>query len=254
MRFTSAHSRLISLKLVLAAAVAVTCLIGCSSTKITDRHQLVTGKLPRPAHIWIYNFADTAHELPMDFALAGTNTALQLAEAGERSQQIGLIIETNLVAAINGMGLSAVPLEPDVPVAIKDLMIQGYLLSAKHAENSDNADNAEEDSPTRRTRRGGGGNASKLVVAVECYQMTESGMRQLEYSTVNTGGGKGSSGTSDLSGLLGHRNPLGRIFSSVMPSPKEKNDDSQVVKRAETVAKEIASALKQDFQQQDWLK
>lgn len=38
--------------------------VGCASSKSTS-HPLVVGKkLPRPGHIWVYNFAATLTEIP----------------------------------------------------------------------------------------------------------------------------------------------------------------------------------------------
>ena len=54
--------------LCLAAVVVVT---GCASTKITNHEVLVTDLSPRPATIWVYNFAATADEVPDNSALVG---------------------------------------------------------------------------------------------------------------------------------------------------------------------------------------
>ena len=54
---------------------------GCASTKVTNRQQLVTGRLPRPARIWVYDFAATARDVPADSALAGTLANVQSATA-----------------------------------------------------------------------------------------------------------------------------------------------------------------------------
>ena len=45
-------------------------LAGCASTKITNREQLVTGPIPRPGTIWVYDFAATAADVPTNSALA----------------------------------------------------------------------------------------------------------------------------------------------------------------------------------------
>ena len=42
--------------------LALLVIAGCASTKIDSRNELVTQKLPRPAHIWVHNFAATPAE------------------------------------------------------------------------------------------------------------------------------------------------------------------------------------------------
>ena len=39
--------------------LALLVVAGCAKTKITSRGELVTDQLPRPAHIWVYDFAAT---------------------------------------------------------------------------------------------------------------------------------------------------------------------------------------------------
>ena len=55
---------------VLAMVVAT----GCASTKVIGRERLVTEQLPRPGHIWVYDFAATPREVPAGSALAGQPT------------------------------------------------------------------------------------------------------------------------------------------------------------------------------------
>ena len=52
---------------VLALAVAA----GCASTKVIGREEYRGEKIPRPAHILVYDFAATTAEVPADSALAG---------------------------------------------------------------------------------------------------------------------------------------------------------------------------------------
>jgi hypothetical protein len=48
---------------------ALLAIVGCAKTKITDREQIVTGKLPRPATLWVYDFAATPADLPIHTSL-----------------------------------------------------------------------------------------------------------------------------------------------------------------------------------------
>src|SRR3990172_5683374 len=62
-------------------------LAGCASTKVTEREQDVTGQIPRPANVWVYDFVATAGDVPADSAFASQpdldttpQTAEQLAQ------------------------------------------------------------------------------------------------------------------------------------------------------------------------------
>ena len=56
---------------VLALAVAA----GCASTKVVDREEYRGEKIPRPGHIWVYDFAATPADVPTESALSGEITA-----------------------------------------------------------------------------------------------------------------------------------------------------------------------------------
>jgi hypothetical protein len=73
---------------------------GCASTEITSRDRLVTERLPRPAHIWVYDFAATAADVPAYSALAGQNSedaASQTAEHMETGQQPRILDEVRFL-------------------------------------------------------------------------------------------------------------------------------------------------------------
>jgi hypothetical protein len=44
---------------------------GCASTKVTNRQQYVSGPVPRPDTILVYDFAATPADIPPYSALAG---------------------------------------------------------------------------------------------------------------------------------------------------------------------------------------
>ena len=101
---TTCLLKLSTLVLGLFALVAIT---GCASTKITDREQLVTGPLPKPAHIWVYDFVATPDDVPANSALAGEDldTTPQTEEQIAEGKKLGAAMATELVAAINKMGM-----------------------------------------------------------------------------------------------------------------------------------------------------
>lgn len=223
------------------AGLAALLLTGCASTKTADRQQLVTGKIPKPATIWVYNFANTAQEAPMGSIFAGADTAPQSDDTAKLNQEIGSIIATELVTDINTTGMHAELFTPGSHVAVNDLMIQGYLLTV------------DQGSEAKRVLVGFGDGASSLAVAVEGYQMTETGMRKLGYGTVDAGGGKSPGAALGAVTFLATKNPAGLIISGGMHIYGEKSGSAKVTGRAKATAKEIADALKKRFQEQGWI-
>src|SRR5215510_1687048 len=113
---------------------AIVVAAGCATTQVSNRQQLVTGQLPRPDHIWVYDFATTAADVPVDSTLAGQYSAgatPQTAEQIALGRQLGAQIAAELVEQIRGMGLPAAQVGPGTMLWINDLVIRGYLLSVQ---------------------------------------------------------------------------------------------------------------------------
>ena len=76
---------------IILCLLALLMIAGCASTKITGRDEIVTGKLPRPYTIWVYDFAATPADVPDESALAG-QTAKEIADVlKKRFQEQGWI-------------------------------------------------------------------------------------------------------------------------------------------------------------------
>ncbi|MEW6584674.1 MAG: DUF4410 domain-containing protein [Nitrospirota bacterium] len=218
---------------------------GCASTKVTSREQLVTEQLPRPAHIWVYDFAATAADLPVDSALAGQHSGdatSQTAEHIATGRELGVQIAAQLVEEIRGMGLPAEHVVPGTAQLINDIVIRGYLISF------------DEGDATKRVAIGFGSGSSELRVAVEGFQMTAEGLRKLGSGTTASGGSKSPGTAVGVAGLLATHNPAGLIVSTGMKVYGEKSGSSKVEGRAKQTAKEIANVLKERFKQQGWIK
>src|SRR5271166_4871378 len=78
-----------------ACLSALIILAGCASTQDTNRQELVSGNIPRPAQIWVYDFAATPADVPPESALAGQasggaapQTAQQIAEGRKLGSEI----------------------------------------------------------------------------------------------------------------------------------------------------------------------
>ena len=217
---------------------------GCASTKITDREQLVTGPLPRPATIWIYDFVATPDDVPANSALAGEDldptpqTAGQIAEG----KKLGLQIASELVAEINGMGMSAELATKATKPKINDISIRGYLLSIK------------EGNMAERVAIGFGAGKSSMSTMVEGYQMTAHGERKLGSGEVQAGGNSSPGMVLGVATFLATKNPAGLIINAGVQTYGEASGNDAVTGRAKATAKEIANQLKIRFKEEGWIK
>lgn len=243
---TQTMKTLRSLKLTPLASCLLVVLFaaGCASTKVSNREQLVTGHIPQPGNIWVYDFVATAADVPTNSALAGesdVDTTPQTAEEIAEGKKLGDQIAKELVADITGMGMPATVATAETKPQINDIVIRGYLLSVK------------EGSAAKRVVVGFGSGASGLSTLVEGYQMTAQGLRKLGYGTVNAGGGKSPGAVLGVATFLVTKNPAGLIVSGGMHAYGEASGSSTVEGRAKATAKEIADVLKKRFQEQGWI-
>jgi len=223
---------------------ALLVIAGCASTKITDRQQLVTEKLPRPAQVWVYDFAATAADLPTDSALAGQYSqgdTGQTAEHIETGRKLGAQIAAELVEQIRGMGMPAEHAMTGTTPQINDLVFRGYLISF------------EEGSAAKRVGIGLGSGKSELKVAAEGFQMTAQGLRKLGSGSSDAGGGKSPGAAVGAATFIATANPAGLIVSGGMKLYGETSGSSKIEGRAKATAKEIADILKQRFKDQGWI-
>lgn len=233
------------LAIIIPCLIAMVVAAGCASTRVTDREQVVTGQLPRPAHIWVYDFAATPEDLPAHSSLAGQyseHSTPQTAEHIAEGRKLGAEIEKELVDLIRGMGMPAEHAVAETKPQINDLVIQGYILSF------------DEGDPKKRVGIGLGSGASDLKVAAEGFQMTAQGLRKLGGGSTDAGGSKTPGAAVGAASLIATHNPLGLIVGTGMKVHGEKSGSSKVEGRAKQTAKEIADVLKKRFQVQGWIK
>jgi len=216
--------------------------VGCASTKVSNRQELVTGQLPRPNEIWVYDFAATAAEVPAGSGIAGqVADASQTPEELATGRQLGAEIAAQLVQEIQSMGMPAARAGAGTMPQINDIVIRGYLVSV------------HEGSAAERVAIGFGAGASELKTAVEGFQMTPQGLRKLGSGTLDSGGSKTPGAALGLVTFAATANPAGLIVSTGMKVYGEASGSSKVEGRAKATAKEIADVLKQRFQQQGWI-
>jgi hypothetical protein len=217
---------------------------GCAKTKITSNNEPVTEKLPRPAHIWVYDFVATDTDVPDHSAFAGHNSEHSTPQTGHQidtGRKLGALIAKELVAHIRDMGLQSERGSTETKPQINDIVLHGYLLSIVEGD------------AKKRVLVGFGAGESELKVAAEAFQMTAQGLRKLGSGTSDSGGGKGPGGAVGLAVLVAKGNPAGLIIGTGAKVYGEKTGSSKVEGRAEQTAEEIAEQLKIKFEEQGWI-
>ena len=231
-------------------ATIISCLLvmmvaaGCASTQVTGREKIVTGKLPRPAQIWVYDFAATPDDVPADSTFAGQSSAPATPPTDEQlalGRQLGTGIAAQLATAIREMGLPAAQVTTPVTPQINDIVIRGYLVSI------------DQGSAAKRMTIGFGSGGSELSTVVEGYQMTAQGLRELGSGTIAAEGSKGPGASLGAASWLITGNPVGLIVGGGMKVYGEASGSSKVEGRAKQTAKEIGDLLKKRFQEEGWI-
>jgi len=223
---------------------AVAVLAGCASTTVTQSQTFVTGPLPRPGHIWVYDFVSTPADVPTNSVLARQNIAParpQTAAQIAAGRKVGAEIATELARDIRSMGLPADRAFAGARVQVNDIVIRGYILSL------------DEGSAVKRLTIGFGSGKSELRAAIEGFQVTARGLRRLESRTVEGDGSKVPGGAVGLAALAVTGNPVGLIVGSSVRVYAEASGRNRVEGRARQVAQTLADQLKPLFQEQCWV-
>ncbi len=223
---------------------ALVVVAGCAKTEVSNRQILVDETLPRPSHIWVFDFAATPADIPAESALAGQDSnhpTPQTPEQIEAGRRVGKQIALQLAEEIRGMGLPAVRASSGTKPALNDLAIRGYLLSV------------DEGSAVKRVAIGFGSGGSALSVAAEGYQMTAQGLRKLGSGTVDSGGNKTPGGAVGVAALVVTGNPVGLIVGGGVKAYGEYSGSAKIEARANEIVKEIAEKIKPRFQKQGWI-
>jgi hypothetical protein len=215
-----------------------------AGTKITDRDEIVTGEIPKPAHIWVYDFSATPADVPPESALAPAAQVQQPTQTPDQiaaGRKLGAEISSELVRQIQAMGLPAERPVADTKPQVDDLVIRGHLVSFS------------EGSEKKRVLVGFGSGESELQVAVEGFQMTDHGLRQLgKGDTESTAGKTPGVGVGALTTIATH-NPLGLIVSTGIKAHEEHSGSGKLEGIAKDTAKKIAEVLEKRFQDQGWI-
>ena len=216
---------------------------GCASTTVTEQHYYAgTAKLARPDHIYVYPFAATPDDIPTWSAAAGRHAQPRTAEELETGRKLGALVAKELVSEIQGMGLPGAVAGLQTPLQVNDLLFLGYFESIEKGSAGD------------RVTLGFGSGAAELRTAVEAYQMTKDGPRQL-------GSGKGTASGGQTPGLIvpavvmvATANPIGLMAGGAARAQGEIAGKDTIEGMAKNTAKTIAERLRLRFKEQDWIR
>ena len=218
-----------------------------ASTSITDQDKVVAGKVPTPAHIWVYDFYASASDIPAGSALAGQsydNDPPQTDAQVAAGRKLGADIAAELIEQFQAMGLQAGRATAETKMQVNDAVIQGYLVSEVGG------------SEKKRVMIGFGSGESELKAVVEGFQNTDGGLRVLgSAKTDSTEGlpGKTPGMGVGVLGTVATHNPLGLIVSTGVKTHEEKSGGGKLEGRARDTGKKIADMLKTRFQELGWI-
>jgi len=223
--------------------VALALVTACAGSNVSDREVLVNEKLPRPDHIYVYDFAATPQDVPPDSALAGqvASGSPQTPDQIALGREVGAAIANELASNIVAMGLPAEVVTPQTRFLVNDIVIRGYLLSYTAGNEAE------------RLAVGMGAGAAEIKAAVEGFEMTPTGMRKLGSGNVDTAASKGPGAAVPLAVMLATKNPLGLIVSTGVNLHGEATGSSTIQGKAQDVAEEIAEQIRPRFEQQGWI-
>ena len=205
----------------------ITAIVGCASSTITSRQEYQSGKIARPDHIIVYDFAATPADVPAEQIATG--------------RQVGAEIAKVLVEDIRAMGLPAERGSSQTVPQIGDLVIKGNILSI------------DEGSAAERVAIGFSSGAAQLKAAAAGYLMTGRGLRKLGSGTADSSGSKSPGSALGVAGVIATGNPAGLIISTGMKVYGEESGSSTIEGRAKDMAKEIAGVLQVKFTEQGWI-
>jgi len=218
-------------------------LAGCASTDVSTQ-RVVYERLPRPAHIYVYDFASSPAEVPRDSAFAGQASAPAVQPTSEQAalgRQLGNTIATELVNRIRDMGLPAQRGGPGTQPLVNDIVLRGYLVSV------------DTGSAAKRMTIGFGSGGSELSTAIEGFQMTPQGLRKVGGGMLEAKGSKGPGAAVGAAGWLVTGNPVGLAVGGGMKLYGEASGSATVEGRAKQTAKELAERLKDRFKEEGWI-
>jgi hypothetical protein len=223
-----------------ASLLALIAILGCASTKVTDREAYQGRRLARPDRILVHDFAATGADLPewseAHDHYAAPSAPRTVAEIAT-GRELGAQVAAELVADIREMGLPAVRAAGQPAPKLGDIALVGYFESI------------DEGSAAKRTAIGFGTGAAEMKTQVEGYRVTESGMHRLASAKVESGPGV----VVPLVVTIATVNPIGSIMGGAVKAGGERTGKTAIEDTAKQTADAIAEELRTAFKKQGWI-
>ena len=219
-------------------------LTACASTTITRRQAYTGGQLPRPGHIFVYDFGATPEDVPPASALARRTVPHRTAQTSEEiatGRRLGAEVARQLVAEIQSMGLPAVSASSGIRPRPGDLLIRGYFVSVNPGDSE------------QRMLVGFCSCAAELRTSVEGYEMTRNGPKLLGSGETDAQGDKTPGMLAGVAGLAVTGNPVGLLLGGASKVSGENSGSDTIEGSARRTAQDIGQALKVKFQEQGWI-
>lgn len=224
--------------------LALVVVAGCASTNVTQQTPMSSPGLARPNQIWVYNFVANPAEMPADSSIRGEVSAPSTPPTAaqiEEGRQLGALIAADLVADIQGMGLSAVQAGPGSSPQVGDAVIRGYLVSVQGG------------GAVKRFVIGFGYGTSEMDTVVEGYAVTPEGWHKLGSGTLSSSGSKTPGMVVPAAVVIATGNPIGLIVVGGMKIYGEASGRNKLEGRAKATADAIAEQLRIRFQDRGWI-
>ena len=224
--------------------LALVVVAGCASTNVTQQTPMSSPGLARPNQIWVYNFVANPAEMPADSSIRGEVSAPSTPPTAaqiEEGRQLGALIAADLVADIQGMGLSAVQAGPGSSPQVGDGVIRGYLVSVQGG------------GAVKRFVIGFGYGTSEMDTVVEGYAVTPEGWHKLGSGTLSSSGSKTPGMVVPAAVVIATGNPIGLIVVGGMKIYGEASGRNKLEGRAKATADAIAEQLRIRFQDRGWI-
>lgn len=235
-----------SIRWIVSCLFVLAVAVGCASIKaIEQESKFGAEKLPRPDRIYVFPFAATPADIPSWSKAAQMHVQPSKPETPEEieaGRKLGALVAKELVAEIQGMGLPALVGSKETVPRINDILLMGYFVAI------------EKGSAAERIALGFGTGAAELKTAVEGYQMTKEGLRQLGKGKLQYGGNKKPGMVAPLVVLAATANPIGLVVRGAAKVTGELTDKDTIVGAAKSTAKAIADHLRVKAREQGWVR
>jgi hypothetical protein len=226
------------------SVVALVALAACAGVKVSDREILVTKQLPRPNHIYVYDFVADSADVPADSALANHPSVTKPPQTPQQialGREIGDELARQLVGEIEAMNLPAELATSQTQPELNDIIIRGYVLTV------------DPGSATERVAIGFGEGAAELKVALEGFHMTDHGLEKVGSGTADTSANDSPGAAVPLVVAVASGNPIGLIVSTGVKVYGEESGSSTIQGKAKDVVAEIAKQIRPRFEKQGWI-